>query len=116
MTGCPRLADSAGLRRFIYPAMAYLPASWPNPIVVFTLPDMKRAFNPFAKYIDTAYCRCDAGFDDGGATVQAYEKTGAAGIQIEDQPCRKFAAIFPVAKLSRDEAVAKIADAVGTPR
>ena len=79
-----------------------------------TLADMERRIETICAAISTPLIAdADTGFEDIGATVQTYEKAGAVGIQIEDQQVPKICGHIPGREvISRDAAVAKIADAV----
>ena len=108
-----RLADSVGFDALYLSGYGVSASQLAKPDNGFTLADMRLRIESICAAISTLIADADTGFDDIGATVQTYENAGAAGIQIEDQQVRKFAAIFRAAKLSpRDEAVAKIANAV----
>ena len=110
-----RLADSAGFEALYLSGYGVSASQLAKPDNGFlTLPDMEARIQSLCEAISTPLIAdADTGFDDIGATVQAYEKAGAAGIQIEDQQVPKICGHIPCREVvSRDEAVAKITEAV----
>lgn len=110
-----RLADRAGFDALYLSGYGVSASQLAKPDNGFlTLTDMERRIETICAAISAPLIAdADTGFDDIGATVQAYEKAGAAGIQIEDQQVPKICGHIPGREVvSRDDAVAKIADAV----
>lgn len=110
-----RLADSAGFEALYLSGYGVSASQLAKPDNGFlTLPDMEARIQSLCEAISTPLIAdADTGFDDIEATVHAYEKAGAAGIQIEDQQVPKICGhILGREVVSRDEAVAKITDAV----
>ena len=109
------LADSAGFEALYLSGYSVSASQLAKPDNGFlTLPDMEARIQSLCEAISTPLIAdADTGFDDIGATVQAYEKAGVAGIQIEDQQVPKICGHIPGREVvSRDEAVAKITEAV----
>lgn len=110
-----RLADSAGFEALYLSGYGVSASQLAKPDNGFlTLPDMEARIQSLCEAISTPLIAdADTGYDDIEATVHAYEKAGAAGIQIEDQQVPKICGHIPGREVvSRDEAVAKITDAV----
>ena len=110
-----RLADSAGFDALYLSGYGVSASQLAKPDNGFlTLPDMQIRIETICTAISTPLIAdADTGFDDIGATVQAYEKAGAAGIQIEDQQVPKICGHIPGREvIARADAVAKITDTV----
>ena len=110
-----RLADSVGFDALYLSGYGVSASQLAKPDNGFlTLADMRLRIESICAAIATPLIAdADTGFDDIGATVQAYENAGAAGIQIEDQQVPKICGHIPGREvIARDEAVAKIANAV----
>ena len=110
-----RLADSAGFDALYLSGYGVSASQLAKPDNGFlTLADMQMRIETICAAISTPLIAdADTGFDDIGATVQVYEKAGAAGIQIEDQQVPKICGHIPGREvIARADAVAKITEAV----
>ena len=92
-----RLADSAGFEALYLSGYGVSASQLAKPDNGFlTLPDMEARIQSLCEAISTPLIAdADTGFDDIAATVQAYEKAGATGIQIEDQRVPKICGHIP---------------------